>query len=355
MEQKNQVAALEFQNKIRVLEEQLQELETDIGDIDQAYLNKLGTISDRLNGLLQIKAEVSSEEFETAFEALLSGDDNRAFELFERVNRSAEDSILIAASATFEQGKILEDRYDYIGAAAKYERAAQLSPGNLEYARESATFASIVGNYEVAVNDFRRIIDLVENDPGDFGAEERASILTDAAIVYFNAGDTFLARIYFQDVLEIIDEYGLKSMEEEGKCLACLALIMIDMGEFQTAKVYLDRALEIAQEGDDAIQLADVTAKLGSWEFRQERIPEAIEKYEEAIQILEDDSKGEHPDMAIKLHNLGYIHNEAGDPCKAFFYINEALEIFKSVLGEGHPDYLSMSVNREALDLSGCS
>lgn len=354
LEQKNQIAALEFQKKIRALEEQLKRVEGDLTNIDDAYLAKLGTISDRLNGLLQIKADVSADEFEAAFEALLAGDDQRAFDLFEKVNKSAEDAILVAASATFEQGKILEDRYDYIGAAAKYERAAQLDAKNLEYARESAAFASVIGNYELAVNDFRRIIDIIEEDSNEIELKERASIYTDAAIVYYNSGDSFLARIYFRRALDIIENNGLKNIEEEGKCLACLALIMIDMEEFGPAKEYLDRALRIAEEGGDAIQIADVTAKLGSWEFRQDKIPEAIRRYEESIKILVDAGKSDHPDVAAKLHNLGFLHNEAGDPCAASKYLDDALKIFKTAFGEGHPDYQTMLENQRFLDISKC-
>lgn len=354
LEQKNHIQALEFQERIRVLEEQLENLKSKLSQPDDAFLAKLNTTSDRLNGLLQIKDQVSADEFGSAFAALLAGDDTRAFELFERVNKAGEPTIEIIAKSNFEQGKILEDRYDYIGAAAKYERAAQLEPENLVYARESASFASLVGKYEVAISDFSRIIEILEQDSVTLDPFEEASIYTDAAIVYFNADDLFLAEIYLNRALSLIGVNDLNNLEEEGKCLACMALIMMRFDDFDQAKQYLDRALEIAEANDDPIQISDVLAKLGSWEFHQERYSKAIERFQSAIAVMEEAGKGDHPDLAEKLHNLGFIFDKIGQPCVAAEHIDSALVIFAEARGAGHPDYQSMEANRRLIDTESC-
>lgn len=358
-----QAAALAIPSLLEDLkfkEADLADAERQMADISGAFKEQV-VLNEQLRGEIerlrdQDSGGVAGAKFDAALAALTEGRREEADEILSLLQDNEADlqAILRQASIAYERGRIAEAELDYKAAAKQYERATQLDPENVEHGRKSANFASILGDYDLAVFSFRRIIKKLEAEPTEFATSEQASIYTDAAIVFFNAGYRFEAQDYFQTALEIIEDNGLENMEAEGKCLACLALIMIDNGDFSSAKEYLDRSLTIARENNNDVEIANVTSKLGSWEYHQNRYVEAIENFEMAIKMLREADKAFHPDIAIYLNNLGFIHGKMGKPCLASQYIEEALVVLEAKIGVEHPDYREVADNLATLDKEQC-
>lgn len=349
------------------LVEDLRYKEADLADAERQMTDISGAFKQQvvLNEQLRREIErlrdqdsggVAGAKFDAALAALTEGRREEADNILALLQNSEADrkAIFRQASIAYERGRIAEAEIDYKAAAEQYERATQLDPENVEHARKSANFASILGDYDLAVFSYRRIIKKLETETDSFALGDQAGIYTDAAIVFFNAGYRFEAYDYFQNALAIIEDNGLENMEAEGKCLACLALIMIDNGDFVSAKEYLDRSLAIARGNEDEVEIANVISKFGSWEYHQERYAEAIDHFEAAIKILRDADKAFHPDIAIYLNNLGFIHDRMGKPCLASQHIKEALAVLEAKIGVEHPDYREVAENLSSIDQEQC-
>ncbi len=64
----------------------------------------------------------------------------------------------------------------------------------------------------------------------------------------------------------------------------------------------------------------------------------ALEYHNKALEIFKDVLGENHPDTASSYNNIGIVYDELGDYDKALEFKNKALEIIKAVLGENHPD-----------------
>lgn len=59
--------------------------------------------------------------------------------------------------------------------------------------------------------------------------------------------------------------------------------------------------------------------------------------FNKALEIYKDVLREKHPDTASSYNNIGVVYDELGDYDKALKYYNKALEIRKDILGESHP------------------
>jgi signal transduction histidine kinase len=91
--------------------------------------------------------------------------------------------------------------------------------------------------------------------------------------------------------------------------------------QFDTAKHYLNKALEYAHEAQDEAQEISVYAAMGNWNFYQSSYPDALECYLRVLSYHEK-SKNEMEAAKIKL-NIAAVYENTGNHEKALEYLHQ--------------------------------
>jgi len=118
-----------------------------------------------------------------------------------------------------------------------------------------------------------------------------------------------------------------------------LGWIYHDMGDARQAIEYYEQALSIdkAVYGDRHPDVAIRLNNIGSaWKALGEA-KKAIEYYEQALSIDKAVYGDRHPNVAIRLNNIGSAWDALGEAKKAIEYYEQALSIDKAVYGDRHP------------------
>jgi tetratricopeptide (TPR) repeat protein len=92
---------------------------------------------------------------------------------------------------------------------------------------------------------------------------------------------------------------------------------------------WIRRGLEIAQRTEDLEQIASMFMHLGYIHDSLEQWPEALENYNQALTIWEEE--GEWPGLTKSLTNIGLVYDSLGQVEEALDYFNRALPIQEEV------------------------
>jgi len=98
----------------------------------------------------------------------------------------------------------------------------------------------------------------------------------------------------------------------------------------------------------DRLSLANLCAWTGYYFNSQGRSAEAEPLFEEALEIFRKALPEGHPDIATSLNNLALLYKSQGRSAEAEPLYDEALKICRKALPEGHPD-IATSLNNLAL------
>jgi eukaryotic-like serine/threonine-protein kinase len=96
---------------------------------------------------------------------------------------------------------------------------------------------------------------------------------------------------------------------------------------------------EMASErlgGSELVQ-AELLSNVGAVFDAMGEYEQALERFEQAREILERNFGPEHPRVAVVLNFIGGVHDAAGDPERALGYYSRVLEIRERSLGSNHP------------------
>ncbi len=146
------------------------------------------------------------------------------------------------------------------------------------------------------------------------------------------------ARAWGDYILSHISE--LKRDGRFSKFMFELGWLYSDMGYAKQAISYYEQALSIDKEvyGEKhpnvAIRLSNIG---GAWHALGDS-KKAISYYEQALSIDKEVYGERHPNVARDLNNIGEAWNALGDSKKAISYLEQALAIDKEVYGERHPN-----------------
>ena len=75
----------------------------------------------------------------------------------------------------------------------------------------------------------------------------------------------------------------------------------------------------------------------------------ALEKYHQAIKLLETALPGDHPDVARSIHNLGLVYERQDNMPKATESFDQALSIAERTLSAEHPLFILIQNSRERI------
>jgi tetratricopeptide (TPR) repeat protein len=123
--------------------------------------------------------------------------------------------------------------------------------------------------------------------------------------------------------------------------------------EFQTAKVYFERALAIrkAALGADHPEVATSLDGLGFTLRELWQLNQAVAHFERALAIRKAALGADHPEVATSLDGLGFTLRDLGDLHRSRSCFERALAIRETALGTDHPD---VTIALDGLGLVAC-
>jgi len=102
-------------------------------DEQASYESHVKDLKERIARLDELSGQLPDKIIKEAKQALASGDNIQADQLFTQVEEQADPHIAAAAEAAYQRGKLAEDAINYNQAFLHYLRATQLVPSNTYY------------------------------------------------------------------------------------------------------------------------------------------------------------------------------------------------------------------------------
>lgn len=118
-------------------------------------------------------------------------------------------------------------------------------------------------------------------------------------------------------------------------------------GEFDLAAERFQEALELLEESEevDELDLANVVNSVGAASVKAARFEEAGRSFQRALDIRVRLQGPKHPAVARQLNNLGIVARNLGQPDQAIDYYERALDIREKTQGKEHPEVAQALVN----------
>ena len=230
---------------------------------------------------------------------------------------------------------------DLPGAAATYEAAAEAHRGSFagELLRRAGEALRRTGDLDAAEDLFQRARSIWElHQPGGLGGsavlvslgglqarrhdfdsarntlqracETRqrlapgswllAGCVNSQGVMHGRAGDLAMAEARFLEALEIRRNLGDSGKE----MLSNLGVVARLRGDLERARLYAEQALAIDRERGEPLEIADRLENLGNVLLDQGRLREAVTRYSEALELLEEANPA-GSDLGHVLYNRG--------------------------------------------------
>lgn len=184
-------------------------------------------------------------------------------------------------------------------------------------------------------------IDLAADAVKETGESPNATCSNIIGEIYLQKGRSDLALTYFEKALKLAQ----KNSEEEAISLNNLGLVYWNTGNYNQAKEYVLQALSLRNKlyGDNHEKIAASYNDLGLVSANND---EALENYEKALAIYEGlYTDGIHRKIAQTKTNIGIIYRNLELYGDAHNNLNDAMDIWKKLHPEGHPNEGFISVN----------
>ena len=175
------------------------------------------------------------------------------------------------AAPYYNRGNVYLEQSEYDLAIDDYSQVIEIDPENTDaYYARGLTFYHI-GDYEMAIEDYSKAIEI---DPAN-------------ALAYVGRGNTY--SILSQNNRALVDyriaiSLGVSDETEESLVFLNRGTIYIRLQEYESAETDLTRALELNPDN------ADIYARLGHLYDVQDRFPEALEQYQQYLEMTGDDA-----------------------------------------------------------------
>jgi len=235
----------------------------------------------------------------------------------------------------------------YKKALSIYKRAARIS--SLLFGQDSEEYAKACGGisdtyremaqYDEADRWIEKAISIQSNN-NDGVTLALADIYKSKSSLCYSIGDYSAALDFSQRSLAIKEQMLGKNSEFVATDVENIGVIYMEMGKYDLALVFLERALNIQEFGHGevhSVELASIYNSMGMVYKRKKDFPKAIDCFEKAISYGGAILGEGHPDIGMRYNNLGSIYDDMGELDLAFDNYNHALHIVTNVYGEIHP------------------
>ena len=127
--------------------------------------------------------------------------------------------------------------------------------------------------------------------------------------------------------IELSNTYGVET--ETALPVKFIGYNYLDMGNYDQAKTYYDKALAINIKYNNTLEISSCNLNIGSVYLKKGKYPTALEYYNKSLKISEEikDTIG----IAKALNNIGIIYDISNNYDQALTYYNKALAIQKKI------------------------
>lgn len=230
--------------------------------------------------------------------------------------RPAMDSVLLR-ECYLNEGTIFFNR-GLNNRALEYFLLAVDYSGNRDKEKEYNNIGAVFyneGEYEEANNYYTRALEILKTKGETYGI----------LVAYLNIGDVFrmlekydVALVYYQDVLAGNDSLKIPDLSVIG--LTRIGLIKSQLNEVDSAMIYFNRALRIAEEENDRLQMARSLYLIGETLFNKEKFSQAKDYLVRSLGIAEELEL--YSEMSGSANLLQKISERNGDYKSAYLYAN---------------------------------
>jgi serine/threonine-protein kinase len=257
----------------------------------------------------------------------------------------------LRAQVIYWMGRLREGDGDYDGARSMLREALFLAAEGKDHVL--ATWAAgwlllVVGNRQLRFDEARSLMEwapLIVSRTGDSLAH--TEWLNSQAMVLKDMGRYEEAKAWHERALSIREQALGPDHPDVAMSLNDLAVVLRQMGRYEEAKALYERALSIWEKalGPDHPHVAMLLNNLANMLDDMGRYEEAKALYERALSIWEKSLGPDHPDVAIALNNLANVLNNMHRYEEAKARIERALSIWEKALGPDHPDVAEALTN----------
>jgi len=157
-------------------------------------------------------------------------------------------------------------------------------------------------------------------------------------IVLINLGDYASAKTYYEKALKINEKHYGADHPQTALTMMNLGTVLNNLGDYPSAKTYYQKALKINEThyGPTHPNTASTMGNLGIVLQKQGHYAEAKTYYQKALKIKEKHYGPTHPQTAMTMGNLGNLFKELGQYEKARGYYEKMIAIFTLHYGANH-------------------
>ncbi len=172
--------------------------------------------------------------------------------------------------------------------------------------------------------------------------EVRAQLLESIGLAYRRQGLSARSVPLLEQAVAIRRADRPRDNRRTAAAIANLARALTDAGQFVSAEAYLQEALQMSRDGDDAnsLETADILEQFGQFELDAKSEPQAADKlFSEALTIYRGAVGDQSLSVASALTSLASAADWTGNFPLAERYQREAMAIFQATVSHSHPDY----------------
>ncbi|MBD3184736.1 tetratricopeptide repeat protein [Candidatus Poribacteria bacterium] len=205
---------------------------------------------------------------------------------------------------------------------------------------EAGKACIVSGNWNKALEIFQRAFKLTSSE------ETKAEALKQMGHIKSKLCEWKEAYDFYRSSLEIYENSG--NLSESGNIYNNLGFNHFEKGEMSKAKGYFYKALDIANEYNDAILMADTHSNLGIISNSQGKLDETIQYYQKSIDSYK--KAGDTHGLAQTYHNLGMTYAKKEEWKLAGECYQKSMDLCMDI---GDNDLLSIIyINRSQLSLN---
>ena len=207
--------------------------------------------------------------------------------------------------------------------ARHYDQAGDYANA-LRYFTLAADHAAGIYANDEAIGHYTRAISLTQRVLSD--AVSKAGLHRGRGLAYGRAGQFDLAFADQETALRIAGAADEPQIEWR---------VLIDLGrlwasrDYKRARVYYEKALEVARRIDDSAVLASSLNWMGNWYANDEEPSKALVHHREAMQIFEEGK--DRPNLAKTLDLIGIAYLLAGDFNASVAHYDRAIRLFREL------------------------
>ncbi|XCN73680.1 MAG: tetratricopeptide repeat protein [Candidatus Electrothrix aestuarii] len=339
------ITDLALRNFFKILEEQQiprDDLDAKLREIAATHkdlLTRLATVQSEDPEVQRLKQEakqaIEAGEYDKA-EELLNQAEALDLKAIEKMEKTAKQRRISAATTNAEQAKLQEVQLRYAKAAEYWQKAAALLPegenkDQAYYLGEAGYDLLRISRYSEALRMYEQGL-AISQEIGDKKVE--GTTLSSTGAIHQAQGDYDLALTYLEQSLAIRQEIGDRA--GEGTTLNNISQIYRAWGDYTTALKYLEQSLAIRQEISDRAGEGTTLSNMGAIHHAQGGYDKALHLFKQSVAIFRE--AGSKAEEGTLLNNISQIYKARGDYDTALKYLEQSLAIRQEIgdrAGEG--------------------